>query len=143
MLNPGQFRVHNPPDDGPMIVVAPVGDESVELHSDAGGLDIVEMALMGTVHFCVLARNNDMQYMGVEVFDAETGEKIAEAFTDDDAEIKDIAPGALRDKNPTQGSTVIKRMYPYAVGTKTYKPKARKNAKKKGAKRKSKNGARR
>lgn len=110
----------------------------VSLMTGAGGLDIVEVALMGTVHFVVLARNNEAGYIGIEVFDAETGEPIAEAFTDDASEIAELLPAALRDKNPTKGETCIKCMYPYAMGTKTHNPK-RKSSKKK----RSKKGARR
>lgn len=126
MLKREQYAVNNPAGDEEMAVTVK-GDEPLSLMSDAGALDDVEVALFGTIHFVVLARNKDAEYMGIEVFDAETGEKIAEAFTDDKGEIKDIAPSALRETNPTRGSTVMKRMYPYAMGHKKYKPKARAN----------------
>ena len=135
MVGDDQFLRQNPEGQEGTTLVFPL-DAPQHYESSCGWADDVDMAVYGR-EILVFSKNPEMAYVSMEVFDAKTGEKIGEAFTDKPAEIDHLLPKVFDEKAPMKCSACMKKMRPYATGDKTYKApkkKAKKKANKKTAK---------
>lgn len=128
VVNPDDLRIANPSDDE-MVVMYPE-DDPVMYPTNAGYADHLDGILIGKLEFAILSFNRDKGYASLEVYDAKTGNKVGEAYTDDPDELDDLVKDMMDESKKENPAKHAKKLHPYAMGKKTYKPKKR-NAKKK------------
>jgi len=127
VVNPDHMRIANPPGED-MVVMYP-DEDPVMYPTNAGYADHLDGVLIGKLEFAILSFNRDKGYASLEVYDADTGNKIGEAYTDDPDELDDLVKDMMDESKKENPAKHTKKLYPYAMGKKTYKPKKR-NAKK-------------